>query len=258
MLKMRVLIVEDRQLAREELQFMLSRHPDIEVVAECEDTASAWPLIETGQVDGVFLDIDIETEGERAGLDLALRIQNIRGTKQPWIVFTTGRDEWALDAHQVRPFGYLLKPLKDGDLAQVLDKIRQAGQDKPVNAKRLVRIKYRKLIRGESLLSTKYVYADDIKYVRSDFGSDKVKVILASGEELSGVNETLAKWLEKVPELTQIHKSHLVNLKYADGYQPDPFQVDSYQLTFACCDDLLAIGRKHIKNLQDYFDGLCA
>jgi DNA-binding LytR/AlgR family response regulator len=90
MKKMRVMIVEDRPLARDELKYLLSLHPDVEVIAECEDTASAWPLIEAGHIDGVFLDIDIETEGTRAGLDLAYRIDRLAFPRIPWLVFTTG------------------------------------------------------------------------------------------------------------------------------------------------------------------------
>jgi two-component system LytT family response regulator/two-component system response regulator LytT len=57
--KMRIMVVEDRPLARDELKYLLSLHPDVEIADEFEDTASAWPLIEAGNIDGVFLDIDI-------------------------------------------------------------------------------------------------------------------------------------------------------------------------------------------------------
>ena len=146
--KMRVLIVEDRPLARNELKYLLSMHPDVDVVAECEDTASAWPLILEGSIDGVFLDIDIETEGHRAGLDLAVRLDRLALPKKPWIVFTTGFDEWALEAIQVRPFGYLVKPLADAELALVLDKIRRPERENPAVRRRLISVRYRKNIQG--------------------------------------------------------------------------------------------------------------
>jgi hypothetical protein len=57
--------------------------------------------------------------------------------------------------------------------------------------------------------------------------------------------------------LRRIHKSQLVNLRFVNGFQPDPFKVDAYNVSFSCCDELLAVGRDHLKSLQDYFDGLC-
>jgi len=38
--KMRVMVVEDRPLARDELKYLLSLHPDVEIAGEFEDTAS--------------------------------------------------------------------------------------------------------------------------------------------------------------------------------------------------------------------------
>ena len=257
MIKMRVLIVEDRPESREELRDMLKYYQDIDLVGEYEDTASAWPLIETGKIDGVFLDIKIQTEGERAGLDLALRINNLPRAKQPWVVFTTAYDEWAMEAHRVRPFGYLKKPLKDPELGEVLDLIRQAKKENQPNKRRLIKVRHRLEITGEKSLSTKYVFADEIKYVKTENGVDTVMVKLANGKKLTGISVPLKDWDKRVPELTRIHNSHLVNLSYANGYQQAPFRVDGYDISFACCDDLLAIGRNYLRGIQDYFDGQC-
>lgn len=255
--KMRVLIVEDRPLARNELKYLLSLHPDVEVVAECEDTASAWVLIQAGNIDGVFLDIDIETESQRAGLDLAVRIDRLGLPKTPWIVFTTGFDEWALEAIQVRPFGYLVKPLGDAQLAQVLDKIRISERDVSPLKRRLISVRYRKSIQGELMACTRYISPEEIVYVQAENGADYVRVKLVQGEKLDGVSVSLAKWESHVPELRRIHKSHLVNLQHVNGLQPDPFRVEGCNVTFTACAELLAVGRNHLKALQQDLEGRC-
>ena len=248
-IKIRVLIVEDRPLAREELRYLLSLHPDIEVAGECEDTATAWPLMQSGAFDGVFLDIDIETEGHRAGLDLAIRIDRAELAKQPWIIFTTGFENFALTAHQVRPFGYLVKPINDAELNQVLAKVRKIKPSTTSINKQMIRIRHRKQIQGEIVTCIKYVTADEILYIQSENNTDKVKIKLIQGELLENVNIPLKNWLLDLPKLIQIHKCQLVNIKLINGLNPDPFRIDGFKVTFKGFNDELAVGRTHLANL---------
>lgn len=125
---MQVVIVEDRYMARDELKYLLSLHQDIAVIGEFENTETAWPLIVSGKVDGVFLDINIATEPGDAGLDLAHRICGSPLDKQPWIVFTTGDDGYALLTRKFTPYGYIVKPLDDAKISPVLERIRSTGQ----------------------------------------------------------------------------------------------------------------------------------
>lgn len=248
--KMRVLIVEDRPLARDELKYLLSLHPDVEVVGAFEDTTSAWPLIEAGHTDGVFLDIDIETEGQRAGLDLAFRIDRLALPQLPWLVFTTGFEEYALAAHQVRPFGYLVKPLNDASVALVLDKIRKT---KPFTApSRRLEIKHKTANRGETIWGTRYISPDEILYIQTSGNSNTVKVQLVQGEVLDGVYIPLNRWKTEydLPTFMQIHKSHLVNLNHVNGHKPDPFKIDGHNVTFRGCNIELAVGRNYLDDLR--------
>jgi DNA-binding LytR/AlgR family response regulator len=252
MKKMRVIIVEDRPLARDELKYLLSLHPDVEVVGACEDTASAWPLIEAGNIDGVFLDIDIETEGQRAGLDLAYRIDRLALPRLPWLVFTTGFEEYALAAIQVQPFGYLVKPLDDAKLAQVIDKIRKHNALIPPPPPPPIEINYITINNGERVRCTKYIRQDEILYIQTNYDGNTVKVQLVNGDVLDGVSITLKKWLEDydLPDLMQTHKSHLVNLKHADGLKPDPYRVEGHNVTFRGCDIEKAVSKRYLDEVR--------
>jgi DNA-binding LytR/AlgR family response regulator len=126
--KMHVVIVEDRFMARDELKYLLSLHQDVTVIGEFENTETAWPLIVSGKVDGVFLDINIATEPGDAGIDLAYRICRSSLEKQPWIVFTTGDEGYALLARNFTPYGYIVKPLDDAKISPVLERIRSTDQ----------------------------------------------------------------------------------------------------------------------------------
>lgn len=246
MKKMRVIIVEDRPLARDELKHLLSLHPDVEIVAEFEDTAGAWPVIETDPIDGVFLDIDIHSEGDRAGLDFAYRIDRLGLSPKPWLVFTTGFKEHALEAHRVCPYGYLLKPLDDSKVTQVLDRIRkQITQIQPPSPR--IEIKHKIVNRGETVWGIKYINPDEILYIQTNYDGSTVKVQLVNGETLDGVNRALKNW--QAPDLMQIHKSHLVNLKHVNGHKPDPFKAEGHNVTFRNSSTELAVGKTYMDRL---------
>lgn len=251
---MNIIIVEDRMMARDELKYLLSLHPDVNILGEFETTAEAWTLISSGQVDGAFLDINIATEPGAAGMDLAYRIDRLPLANPPWIVFTTGYEEYALPAHTVTPYGYLVKPLDDTKVSAVLDKIRRSNQRKDSNqAEERIEIKHKLIDRGETVWCTKYLTLDDILYIQTTKGENSVRVQLTFGEILKGVNLPISRWLSEynLPNFMQIHKSSLVNLKHVNGYKPDPFKVDSYNITFKGNDTELPIGKTYFVQLLE-------
>ncbi len=251
--KIRVVIVEDSELARNELKYLLSLHPDVEVVGAFEDTASAWPVIATGEIDGVFLDIHIQTESERAGLDLAIKISNLPSQK-PWIVFTSIHDEHALEGYDVDALRFLIPPLTNKEVTRVLDKIRKEYPRNTINpVPSRIEIRHKTIDRDEVIWCTKYVLEDDIRCIESNNNSNTTKVELVSGEILDGINKPLWKWLEEkeLPNFQQIYKSCLVNLNHVDGIRPDPFKEDyCHVVTFRGSKHTLPISKKRLDDLR--------
>ncbi|MFA5982854.1 MAG: response regulator [Methylococcaceae bacterium] len=120
-----VVIIEDRPMARDELKYLLSQHADISVVGEFENTETAWPILASGTIDGVFLDINIATESDTAGLDMAGKINRLGLANPPWIVFTTGYDQYEEQAKKIKHFGYLVKPLDEYKITPILNRVRE-------------------------------------------------------------------------------------------------------------------------------------
>lgn len=240
---LRGLIVEDHESARKLLKELLVRHPDVELVAECEDTASAWPIIAdpASGLDVVFLDIDIQTEGERAGMDLAYRIDRLLPPQKIRIVFTTAFPEFALEAHEVQPFGYLVKPINDAKVSQVLHRIRADNMQRPPPVSTLIEIKYRTLVHSEAVWCTRFVPAAEILYVQSD--DSTVNVHLLSGEVLVRVNRPLKNWQE--PCFMQVHKSFVLNFDNVNGYKKNPFNEEGYKATFTGATKDIPIGKTY-------------
>ena len=100
--KIKAVIVDDEELARSVLREMLSRHPEVEITAECANGFEAVKAITQCKPDLLFLDIQMpKLDGfevlELVGTDMA-------------IVFATAYDEYALRAFEIHAVDYLLKP----------------------------------------------------------------------------------------------------------------------------------------------------
>nr|WP_315484688.1 LytTR family DNA-binding domain-containing protein [uncultured Undibacterium sp.] len=111
---MKVMIIDDERLAREELKRLLKQHTELEVVAEAANMVEAQELIRKTVPDLIFLDIQMPGG---TGFDL---LQSLDDT--PEVIFTTAFDQYALRAFDVSALDYLLKPIEPARLAQSVQK----------------------------------------------------------------------------------------------------------------------------------------
>lgn len=249
--KWQVIIVEDEYLARENLKSMLNiRYDDIEIIGEAETAKQALVLFNTlNNIDGVFIDILLETESSRAGLDLASMLS--KRENPPWLIFTTAYEKHALEAIKTHPADYLLKPLDASKLDAALNYVRrvydkntsaiiaQADNETNIEIRHSLMNKY-----GEKEKCKCFIKPSDIVYVRTNQVANTLRIKMVNGEILDNVVGTLTLWQDKLnkPYFFKIYKSHFVNLKEAQSVHPHPFQKETYQLAFKCCNERLTIG----------------
>jgi two-component system LytT family response regulator len=113
---MRILIVDDTRLARQELKTLLAAHADADVVGEADDVDAAVAAIDVMRPDLVLLDIQLPGG---SGFDVLARVD-----APPPIVFTTAYDHYAVRAFEANALDYLVKPVAPQRLADALDKVR--------------------------------------------------------------------------------------------------------------------------------------
>ena len=104
MAKIRTLIVDDEELARERLRKLLTQEPEIDLIGECSNGREAVETIRRESPDLVFLDIQMP---ELDGFGV---LSALAGERFPLIVFVTAHDKFALKAFEVHAVDYLLKP----------------------------------------------------------------------------------------------------------------------------------------------------
>jgi two-component system, LytTR family, response regulator len=139
---LKALVVDDEQLAREELCYLLGQAGGVTVVAQAANGVDALAAIEAHAPDLVFLDVQMPGlngfEVARRVLerqDLGPEAGDAGGVE---IVFVTAFDQYALEAFQVDAVDYLLKPVDPERLEQAVQRVRRRlasrGQTRPDDA----------------------------------------------------------------------------------------------------------------------------
>jgi len=125
-MKLKALIVDDEYPARQELRFLLSSFSDIEIVGEATNAHEALALIKALDYQVLFLDVSMPG---MTGLELGAAIQEL--PKQPYVIFVTAYDEYAVQAFEVNAVDYLLKPVEPSRLKKAIDKVVKSYQEAP-------------------------------------------------------------------------------------------------------------------------------
>ncbi|WP_323755201.1 response regulator transcription factor [Roseivirga sp.] len=122
---MKALIIDDSNLARQELKHLLKNRDDVQVIGEAENAEDALEKIIDLKPELLFLDIQMPGKD---GFELLQELEDA-----PEVIFTTAFDHYAMKAFDHNALDYLQKPIKDDRLALALEKaaakIRKRASD---------------------------------------------------------------------------------------------------------------------------------
>jgi two-component system, LytTR family, response regulator LytT len=200
------LIVDDEQLAREELSYLLTDIPDIEVLQTASNGMEAVKLIDQLEPDVVFLDVQMP------GLDGLGVIEQVRekGGPLPHFILTTAFDQYAVEAFRLHALDYLLKPVEKDRLAESVARARRALEEKEQEQERTVPQQRTKLL-VRSNNRNLIVDAQDLIYATIDDGTITMVTAQFEGQSNYRTIEELQSNLD--PNLFwRVHRSFLVNI----------------------------------------------
>jgi two-component system, LytTR family, response regulator len=116
-MQIRALLADDEQAARSRLRRLLGHHPAIQIVGEAPNGLDAVEMIERLRPELLFLDVQMP------GLD---GFEVLRGLSKdiprPLTIFVTGFHEYALEAFRARAIAYLLKPIEQDHLQEMIER----------------------------------------------------------------------------------------------------------------------------------------
>jgi two-component system LytT family response regulator len=220
---LRAYLVDDEPLAIERLERLLASAGALRIAGSATDPAQALDFLngESGEtVDVLFLDIQMPVLN---GFDLLSRLN-----RQPFVIFTTAYDEYALKAFEVNSIDYLMKPIEPEQLARALKKLDrfrpsvkpdwQRNPDLPALLKELAAS-----LRGEradyprriaSRVGERIMFLD-LDTVTHFLAQDKLTYALVAGR-LHCVDQTIAELERRLDpaRFLRVHRSALVNVDW--------------------------------------------
>lgn len=114
-MQIRALLADDEPAARARLRRLLARYAEIQIVGEAENGVEALESIESLRPDLLFLDV------EMPGLNGFEVLKGLPADiPRPLTIFITGFHEYALDAFRERAIAYLLKPIEEEHLREMV------------------------------------------------------------------------------------------------------------------------------------------
>jgi two-component system, LytTR family, response regulator len=213
--KLRTIVVDDEELARQVLRELLGAHEEIEVVAECRNGLEAVKAVAEHKPDLLFLDVQMP---KLTGFD----VLELVGPDVP-VIFVTAYDEYAMKAFEVHAVDYLLKPVGQERLAAALLRVKSRAAEKvPVAAELAAAARpagqfaERLVVKDGTRVTLIPVRKLDYAEAQDDY------VALASDGKKHLKQQTIAS-LEAAldPKLfVRIHRSYVVNLERVTRIEP--------------------------------------
>jgi two-component system LytT family response regulator/two-component system response regulator LytT len=218
---LRVIVVDDEQLAREELCYQLEQLGDIEVAGQAGNGLEALTAIERLEPDLVFLDVQMPG---LTGFEVARRLSE-RGDEIPALVFVTAFDQHAIQAFEVNAVDYLLKPVDASRLEQALQRARRrveadrtGGPPVPMNdqLERIVKMMAGRQVRREQValkVGERFMLVQAEEIIYASLADESINIVTGqvSGTSNYRTLDDLQARLD--PDVFwRVHRSHLVNI----------------------------------------------
>lgn len=215
---LKALIVDDEQLAREELSYLLGQVSGVEVIAQAGHGLEGLRLTEELTPDLVFLDVQMPG---LTGFEVARRL--LKMPSPPEIVFVTAYDQYAIDAFEVNAVDYLLKPVELARLSQTVERSgRRISTDRAAHSlanqdlERIVQLVAERQHRRERLavkVGERFllIQADEIIY--ASVADDVITIVTGAVAGTSNYRtlDELQAHLDPA-QFWRVHRSHLVNI----------------------------------------------
>jgi two-component system response regulator LytT len=216
---LRVLVVDDEQLARDEVCFLLGEAGGVEIAGQAADGVEALRLAGQLKPDAVLLDVQMPG---LTGFEVARRLLDMEGA--PQVVFITAFDQYAIDAFSVNAIDYVLKPVDADRLQLALDRIRRrltsqqaaAMPLSPADLERVIEAVQARQGRRDQLavrVGERFVLVQADEVVHASLVDETIMVATAT---LSGTSNyrTLDELQARLDPAVfwRVHRSHLVNI----------------------------------------------
>jgi two-component system LytT family response regulator len=218
----KAIIVDDSPQTRKLLRLMLRElATDIKIAGEAQNTEEAKILIEEHRPDLVFLDIEMPGKN---GLQLLEELSTQQ--KNFYVIFITAFNQYAVQAFRLSALDYLLKPLKEQELLDALEKYRQRKKEQSSVQQFQKLAENLKIQKDHSLAipvnyGYEYISVNEIEYLEAE--GSYTQVYLVNGKQrIFSKNLKYFETLLKPFELfSKIHRSYIINRQFIYAFHKE-------------------------------------
>lgn len=242
---MKILIVDDEQLARDRLARMIGGFEHHEVIGEAGNGIEAVKVASSLQPEVVLMDIRMPAMD---GLEAARHFAEFE--EPPAVIFCTAYEEHAVEAFDLQAVGYMLKPVRKENLEAALGKAQR------VNKAQLAALAEeqpprRTHISARTRKGIELIPVEDIRY----FQADQKYVTVRHGEGEIIIDDTLKELEEEFGErFVRVHRNALVAARHITGL--DRLPDGHYQIRLRDVEELVDISRRHVAAVRKYVKSL--
>lgn len=216
---MKYIIVDDNKMARMALKQIASGIAGIELVSECASAAEAYNFVQQSKVDFVLLDIEMP---ELTGLEFAPKLASLG----IYVIFTTGKTEYAIDAFATNVVDYIVKPVSQLKLINAIEKLKELVSKKlgpETNNTNYFFVKDRGALHKVELKDVLYFEAM----------GDYVKI--HTNEKSFAIHSTLKKIEDKINsyEFIRVHRSYIVSLLNIHRIEDGLIEIQGHHIPLA-------------------------
>jgi two-component system LytT family response regulator len=223
-MRIKTLIIEDEEPARELVKTYLKSFPELELIGEYADGFTGIKAINELKPDLLFLDIQLP---KLTGFEILELIEHM-----PIVIFTTAYDQYALKAFEMNAADYLLKPFPAERFHSAVQKALEKLTNKTSEEKHIKNLvasideKPEIIDRVVVKTGTKIKVIPAVKIIYIEAQDDYVMIYSEDGKNLK---EKTMKYFEthlSPEQFVRIHRSYIVNINYIN--QLEQYSKENY------------------------------
>jgi DNA-binding LytR/AlgR family response regulator len=233
MRKLKVLIIDDEPIAQDILEAYVTKVPELELIAKCDNAIQAYKFIQEEDIDLMFLDIQMP---EINGVDFLKTLKD-----KPKVVFTTAYSEYAMEGYDLDIIDYLLKPISFERFLKSVHKVYdlvklEEGLDESYHLSK----DYVFLKDGHEQIK---VFLDDILYCEGL--KDYVQVYLKDGKKIVTLctMKNMEEEILAAKNFLRIHRSYIINLEKVVSVIGNNFKING---------QIIGVGKSYVDKVKAY------
>ena len=218
-MKIRCLLVDDEPLAIRLIENHISKIDSLEVVATCNSALKAFEILNTQEIDLLFLDIKMP---HLTGIDFLKSLKN-----PPKTIFTTAYRDYALESYELETVDYLLKPVTFERFVKAIDKFTRLTAQVVTPVQKTAVVSDYILVKSGS--KHHKINLEDIIYIESL--KDYIKIHLTTGNtivskyKLGEMEHELAS-----SHFLRIHRSYIINTEKITAFSSHDIEVNTIEI----------------------------